>query len=219
MFKLLPREKDTCCCWESMAAQLQGHMFELSGHDHSQRCCMSVYATFCDKIEHYQYAWYCLVLHFILYTQCMEGYLSALSIQEETLHYSTHRLAHPLSPDSHRQWNNLKLIFTLLHHISSTAVWIQRWVRWEITPVFNLKSKHPFWGSKVVQKRSCRPKWRGLQTDYLCSDSWMENMTPDVEDFCWMEAKKVNSLLLLNSCTTFSVMCAGAWTALPTSEK
>lgn len=46
--------------------------------------------------------------------------------------------------------------------------------------------------------------------DYLCSDSWMENMTPDVEDFCWMEAKKVNSLLLLNSCTTFSVMCAGA---------
>lgn len=46
--------------------------------------------------------------------------------------------------------------------------------------------------------------------DYLCSDSWMENMTPDVEDFCWMVAKKVNSLLLLNSCTTFSVICGGA---------
>lgn len=45
--------------------------------------------------------------------------------------------------------------------------------------------------------------------DYLCSDSWMENMTPDVEDFCWMEAKKVNSLLLRNSCTTFSVTRAG----------
>lgn len=65
---------------------------------------------------------------------------------------------------------------------------------------------------------SCVPKWRGLQMDYLCSDSWMENMTPDVEDFCWMEARKVNSLLLLNSSTTLSVMCAGAWTALPTSE-
>lgn len=52
---------------------------------------------------------------------------------------------------------------------------------------------------------------------YLCSDSWMEKMTPDVEDFCWMEARKVNSLLLLKSSTTFSVMWAGAWTALPTS--
>lgn len=73
-------------------------------------------------------------------------------------------------------------------------------------------------GGKVVRGGAASERRRGLQMDYLCSDSWMEKMTPDVEDFCWMEAKKVNSLFLLKSCTTLSVMCAGAWMALPTSE-
>lgn len=65
-------------------------------------------------------------------------------------------------------------------------------------------------GGKVIRGGAASERRRGLQTDYLCSDSWMEKMTPDVEDFCWMEAKKVNSLLLRKSCTTLSVMCAGA---------
>ena len=56
-----------------------------------------------------------------------------------------------------------------------------------------------------------------MRAIYLCSDSWMEKMTPEVEAFCWMEARKVNSVLLLNICTTLSVMCSGAYTALPTS--
>ena len=55
----------------------------------------------------------------IFQTQYMEGYLSALSLQEETLHYSTRRLALPSPADLHQQWSILTPIFTLLHLINS----------------------------------------------------------------------------------------------------
>ena len=65
----------------------------------------------------------------------------------------------------------------------------------------------------------CAGTCAGWCISYLCSDSWMEKMTPEVDAFCWMEARKVNSVLLRNICTTLSVRCSGAYTALPTSGK
>lgn len=132
------------------------------------------------------------------------------------MHYSTRPLALPSPFDLHRQWSNLAISPTTPHQQASAN---SREGSARFISGFHFQSERSAKrGGKVVQGGAASERGRGLHMDYLCSDSWMEKMTPEVEDFCWMEARKVNSLLLLKSCTTLSVMCAGAWTALPTSE-
>lgn len=55
-------------------------------------------------------------------------------------------------------------------------------------------------------------------SSYLCSNSRMDSITPEVDAFCCRVARNVNSLLFRKSCINFSLTWGAAWISLSISK-
>lgn len=59
---------------------------------------------------------------------------------------------------------------------------------------------------------------RETNLSYLCSNSRMDNITPEVDAFCCRVARNVNSLLFRKSGINFSLTWGAAWISLSVSK-
>lgn len=59
---------------------------------------------------------------------------------------------------------------------------------------------------------------RETNSSYLCSNSRMDNITPEVDAFCCRVARNVNSLLFRKSWINFSLTWGAAWISLSVSK-